>query len=71
MQPEDSLLFTQEPILGQMNPFHILIPCLFKISFNDAHMSEVVSVLQVFELKFFTHFSCPPCVLHVPTTSPP
>jgi hypothetical protein len=58
------------PILNQMNQVHTFTPYFFKIyfymsnTFICAWISQVVSSLQVLQLKFSMHFSFPPCVPH-------
>jgi hypothetical protein len=56
------------PILNQMNPVHIHISYLFKISFKkilpSMPGSPVASSRQVLRLKVCTHFSSLPFALH-------
>jgi hypothetical protein len=74
MEPGSSLLWPQDPRYwplswaGSIHPTssspifikYILICSVY------IQVSEVFYYLEVFRPKFYTHFSIPPCVLHVP-----
>jgi hypothetical protein len=62
------------PTLSQMNPVHILTPCLFEIHWHfTSHLRLGLASdfsVQVTRPKFCVNFPPLPCVLHVPPTSP-
>jgi hypothetical protein len=63
-----------DPILSQMNPVHTNSISLRFILILSSHIHPgltSVSSLQVFEIKFRTHFSSLPCVLHSHTSRLP
>ena len=53
------------PILSQINPFHTLVLCFFKIYFNSIHTNEVIVFVYISYILTFIYNSAPLTVLRL------